>query len=160
MLLISVVNGRDRIAMPGFIAMRREGHAGASKSCPSWSAGDARMQRMTATARKEAPGCIIGSACGQDGNPGSHRKQHFFSRDVVLRRILVWTGVVLAGCAPGAGQQFETGASPPTKSAGQSSLTNRALLNRYCVIQGTIFAGLPSQGDRLGHVRRPTATVR
>jgi len=28
--------------MPGFIAMRREGHAGASKSCPSSSAGDAR----------------------------------------------------------------------------------------------------------------------
>jgi len=40
-----------------------------------------------------------------------------FVGDVVLRRILVWTGMVLAGCAPAASQQSE----------------NRALLDRYCV---------------------------
>src|SRR6266853_5957643 len=40
-----------------------------------------------------------------------------FVGDVVLRRILVWNGMVLAGCAPAASQQSE----------------NRALLDRYCV---------------------------
>lgn len=58
-----------------------------------------------------------------------------FSRDVVLRRILVWTGMVLAGCAPAAGQS-ENGVSPPT---------SRALLDRYCVAchnQKSATAGL------------------
>src|SRR5258706_11883532 len=56
-----------------------------------------------------------------------------FVRDAVLRRILVWTGMVLAGCAPAAGQQSGNTAPPSPKSVGQSSLTNRALLDRYCV---------------------------
>jgi uncharacterized protein DUF1592/uncharacterized protein DUF1588/uncharacterized protein DUF1587/uncharacterized protein DUF1595/uncharacterized protein DUF1585 len=53
--------------------------------------------------------------------------------NVVLRRILIWTGMVLAGCAPAAGQQSQNTAPPSPKSVGQSSLTDRALLERYCV---------------------------
>src|SRR5579863_3575496 len=53
--------------------------------------------------------------------------------NVVLRRVLVWTGMVLAGCAPAAGQQSENSAPPSPKSVGQSPLTDRALLDRYCV---------------------------
>jgi hypothetical protein len=56
-----------------------------------------------------------------------------FVGDVVLRRIMVWTGMVLASCAPAASQQSDNTAPPSTKSVGQSSLTNRALLDRYCV---------------------------
>ncbi len=56
-----------------------------------------------------------------------------FVGDAVLRRVLVWTGIVLAGCAPAAGQQSENTAPQSTKSVAQSSLTNRALLDRYCV---------------------------
>src|SRR5207245_896096 len=53
-----------------------------------------------------------------------------FVGDAALRRILIWSGMVLAGCAP---------------VAGQSTLTNRELLDRYCVTchnQKSATAGL------------------
>jgi len=56
-----------------------------------------------------------------------------FVRDGATRRILIWAGMVLAGCAPAASQQSGNAAPPSTKSVGQSSLTDRALLDRYCV---------------------------
>src|SRR3972149_7067721 len=43
----------------------------------------------------------------------------------MLRTILLWTGILLAGYLPAASSQSQNAAAPP-------SSTNRALLDRYC----------------------------
>src|SRR2546425_828727 len=72
-----------------------------------------------------------------------------FVGDVVLRRILVWTGMVLAGCAPARSQQSEN-----------TALTNRALLDRYCVTchnQKSVTAGLALDKMNLENVGKDAA---
>ena len=71
-----------------------------------------------------------------------------FLGDVVLRRILVWTGMVLAGYAPAASLQSQSADPPSTRSPrsiAQSVPANRAVLDTYCVTchnQKTRVAGL------------------
>jgi hypothetical protein len=69
----------------------------------------------------------------------------FFSGDIVLRRTLVWAGIVLASCVPAASLQSQNAAPPSIGSVAQSGSANRALLDKYCVTchnQKTATAGL------------------
>src|SRR5438552_950341 len=77
-------------------------------------------------------------------SPGST----IFRGDIVLRKILVWTGMVLAGYPPAARLESQNAAPPSIRavsSIAQSVSTSRALLDTYCVTchnQKTAIAGL------------------
>src|SRR5438132_989632 len=68
------------------------------------------------------------------GTNGVHIvQQHHFPGDIVLRKILVWTGMVLASYPPAVTLESQNAVPPSIKTAPQSASADRAVLDTYCV---------------------------